>query len=948
MKCPNCGSPEQARIRVCQTCGATYASEDLLELRQLEFLLTETTTWPGADVRSKPYAERLAALEARLLPAPEARLLSAPPPEAAEAQPLAAVPPAAAPPAKPEIVPTPTQPAPEPVPFDQWLLSERNIRIALYSGGTLLVLAGLIFVGVNWARIPGPAKFAITLMVTGLMYLGGYLLFQRPMLKLGGAALLGVASGFLPLNFVVLQIYVFSARGLSANTMWFISSLPTLLLYVLTAYWTHTGLFTYLSLGAVVSGLTAALVLLEAPLLIFALAYSLLVLVLLLCARALQPTRLASFTRMPLLVVSQLAMPVLVIFSAVEWAIETGCQVCRNGSPWLALAAMLIGVVFYVTTEVTLHLLIARWLAAFVFAVTSVFVLTELRFSGTAIGISLMLLALVYLLVGYALERRGAKRSAAWPLYAAGYAVAAFVTFQVLFAFGQDLDDLAQILIGDAVLLVVSAWVHRQYAWIYGATWIFIAPVFIYASLYLQGRSSQGLALGVLMLNYVVAGYALGRRALRLGGPFLTAAAFLSVVVVVLTWANAAVASVALALIAVLYLLAALWQGWSWLLFPALVAVNTAVVSILRIFYTVNSPWEHALTVIYAGLGVALTLGGTWLRRAGQKAWGWPLIAVAAFEITGSYLAGLFLGRPIIIGLSAVFATLAFALAWVMQAASANAKSTPFLSYLGAVLIFIGHFYVIDLSSRTWRVWPAYTAGLCALFVVLAWLLRREPLRAVYSTPLRRAGEWLMLVPLGGAVLIFKPLLVAVTFAIAGVTYTALAAVRRIRILGYLGGGAFIVAIWAVLLYFNVEELQAYVFPLGVGLLALGWNERRRGGQASYRWPTLLGLLILMGAAFFQSFDAVIYAVLLLVESLTALAWGVRLHSRGYVQLGVLSMVVNAIAQLGPGFVELPRWIQLGVIGGILLGGGLVALFRREQLLAARKRLTDEWRQWEA
>jgi hypothetical protein len=60
-----------------------------------------------------------------------------------------------------------------------------------------------------------------------------------------------------------------------------------------------------------------------------------------------------------------------------------------------------------------------------------------------------------------------------------------------------------------------------------------------------------------------------------------------------------------------------------------------------------------------------------------------------------------------------------------------------------------------------------------------------------------------------------------------------------------------------------------------------------------------------------------------------------------------VTLIANAIAQLGPGFVELPRWIQIGVTGGILLGGGLVTLFKREQILAARQRLTKEWRQWE-
>src|SRR5579859_7859542 len=68
MNCPNCGAPEHARARVCQSCGTAYASEDLLELRQLEFLLQETAAWPEADARRQPYGDRLATLRARLVP----------------------------------------------------------------------------------------------------------------------------------------------------------------------------------------------------------------------------------------------------------------------------------------------------------------------------------------------------------------------------------------------------------------------------------------------------------------------------------------------------------------------------------------------------------------------------------------------------------------------------------------------------------------------------------------------------------------------------------------------------------------------------------------------------------------------------------------------------------------------------------------------------------------
>jgi len=914
----------------------------LLEMRQLEFLLAETANWPEADVRSKPYAERLAALKERLSP-----------PEAAQAQPAEPAPTLAAQEAQPIAAAPIIEKAPalssrESLPFDQWILSERNIKIALYSGGALLVLAGLIFVSANWTRLPGPAKFSITLLVTGLMYLGGYLLCQRPALKPGGIALLGVGSGLAPLNFVVLQIYIFSARGLSANAMWLIGSLPILLLYILIAYWTRADLFTYLSLGALASATTAAMLLLEAPLLLFLLVYALLALVVLLGARAFQPTRLAGFTRTPLLIVSQVAMPVLFFSSLGLWAGEHGCNICRGGSPWLAIIAMLIAVLFYIATDTLFHWLIARWAAAFAFALTFVFTLTELRFSSTMSGVSLMVLALVYLLVGYALGQRSGKPSEAWPLYAAGYAVAVLVTFKAMAAVRENPDALAKILIGDVILLAVSAWARRQYGWVYGAAWVFIAPVYIYATLYVPDSTNRGLVLGVLMLNYVAAGYALGRRALRLGEPFLTAAVFLSIVVPMLTWSNAVVASIIFVLIALLYLLAALWRGWSWLLFPALLAVNLAVVTILRIFFTRESPWEETLTIIYAGLGMLLVISGAWLRRAGQKDWGRPLYIVATLEIMGAYLECLTLGDEFAIGFSLLFAALAFGLAWVERAAFANLKIPPLLTYLGVILVCIGYLYAINLASPHVRAWPAYNAALCALFIVLAWFLRAEPVKGVYGTPLRLAGLWLVLLPLALAVEISRPLVAAITFAIAGAAYAADAAVRRILYLGYLAVGAFIGMLWAILLHFEVGEMQAYAVPLGLALLAVGWNERRRGERESYRWPTILGLLALMGTAFYQSLDEVIYAVLLLVESLVALGWGIRIRSRGYVQLGVLSLVANGIAQLGPGFVNLSRWLQIGIIGAILLSAGMVALFRREQLLATRRRLTEEWRRWEA
>ena len=108
------------------------------------------------------------------------------------------------------------------------------------------------------------------------------------------------------------------------------------------------------------------------------------------------------------------------------------------------------------------------------------------------------------------------------------------------------------------------------------------------------------------------------------------------------------------------------------------------------------------------------------------------------------------------------------------------------------------------------------------------------------------------------------------------------------------------------------------------------------------------GIALLMGSAFIQSLGPGNwpYALLLTVESAGAIAWGVRRHLKRCVQVGGVALLANAIAQLGPAFVELSGWIQIGMIGALLLSSGMLALFKREELLATRQRLTTEWGKW--
>ena len=81
---------------------------------------------------------------------------------------------------------------------------------------------------------------------------------------------------------------------------------------------------------------------------------------------------------------------------------------------------------------------------------------------------------------------------------------------------------------------------------------------------------------------------------------------------------------------------------------------------------------------------------------------------------------------------------------------------------------------------------------------------------------------------------------------------------------------------------------------------------------------------------------------------MAVLAWGVYNRTRAYVRLAIFAFLANGVVQLGPGFVALPRWIQIGLTGGILFGGGLLALFKREELIRTRTKLSESWKEWGA
>ncbi|MCK4824373.1 hypothetical protein KA005_51955, partial [bacterium] len=749
---------------------------------------------------------------------------------------------------------------------------------------------------------------------------------------------------------VLLISILFMVDSAAHQTSWLFTSVVGLLFYLAAAYWTRTNLLTYISLGAGINLITAILTGLEAPVMVYTLVYSILLVVFLGLGILVQKTDYAEFTQKPLWIVSNIGMPIVLVSTLICWlVVALFSAFSASGNNWLVIITFGFGVLFYVLCDVFLDWLLTRWAAAFLFALTFTFTLVALDFSDTASGISLMILSLVYLGIGYLLEQKEGKAAGGWPLYGMAYLIAGFVTVLTI----PEVDDLILVLFGDAIILGLSAAIHREYKWVYGAAWLFMLPIYLTINLYGPKDHYQGLLLGVLCLNYLVAGYLLGRRELRLGGPFLTAAAFLSILVVPLTWSHTGVATIVLAMVGVLYLFVALWLNWTWLLFPSLAAANLMVLTINdMLFISYNTAFFTSLIISYACVGMVLVIGGFGLRRNNQKRWVWPMYLVGIFNLLITYLAGFFINGWLVVGLSTALSVLIMAFAWVEGELFGKTKIPTLLTYVSIGIIFIAHFFLLSeiLPSNRLYTWPGYTAVLCTVFMGLSYLLRNEPMKDIYSIPLRRSGSWLFIVPIAGSIASLDPGLVAVTFGITGIVFTVDAALRRILNLAYLAIGAFIVMMWAILIELGIEEPQAFIIPLGGALLGIGWNERNQGKSLSYRITTLLGLSMLMGSAFVQSLPrgSYIFAILLLGENLMAIFWGIRTRSRGFVQLGVVALIANAIVQLGPGFIDLPRWIQIGVTGGILLGGGMVGLIKREELLATRQKLTEEWRNWES
>jgi hypothetical protein len=160
-----------------------------------------------------------------------------------------------------------------------------NINVILYLGAFLIVVSAGIFVGYNLQTLTGTFKSVFIALFAGLFYICGLLLFTRSTkLRPAGVTFTGIGLVLTPL--VGLAAYNFTALHDYGPMTWFVTSVLTLALYIITLTITRQTYIAYLMSFTTLSIFESSISLINLPLYWFGWAMSLSSLLLLTFSRS--------------------------------------------------------------------------------------------------------------------------------------------------------------------------------------------------------------------------------------------------------------------------------------------------------------------------------------------------------------------------------------------------------------------------------------------------------------------------------------------------------------------------------------------------------------------------------------------------------------------------------------------------------------------------------------
>jgi hypothetical protein len=183
-------------------------------------------------------------------------------------------------------------------------------------------------------------------------------------------------------------------------------------------------------------------------------------------------------------------------------------------------------------------------------------------------------------------------------------------------------------------------------------------------------------------------------------------------------------------------------------------------------------------------------------------------------------------------------------------------------------------------------------------------------------------------------------------------TLWAVEAFRRKNVwLGFPANGLYLLAYFIILIELKVDQPQ--FFSMGAALLGMiqHYLLTRAGSKTGTFIMGMLSQLTLLGTTYIQMVsngsEGLIYFVVLFLQSLVVLVYGVVIRSRSltftpilFSVVGVLSVLYIVVYDLLDAFTTI---LMVGCTGIILIGLGIVAVLMRERITKLSERLS-EWK----
>lgn len=153
--------------------------------------------------------------------------------------------------------------------------------------------------------------------------------------------------------------------------------------------------------------------------------------------------------------------------------------------------------------------------------------------------------------------------------------------------------------------------------------------------------------------------------------------------------------------------------------------------------------------------------------------------------------------------------------------------------------------------------------------------------------------------------------------------------------------------------FLGFENIQAYIIPLGTYFIILGSLLRLdhvlRTSREVINFFFGLGALVAMIPTYFMRYgtDGYLYTLLLGLEALIILFYGLSIRRKVLVVLGTSFTVLDVFSQLFDYLRALPSWVIIGITGIVLLTTAVFLLYKREEIVKTKYVLREKWQSWE-